>query len=178
MAAITLEIEESAPAEYPEIPNLPAEIAAATVWSRLESWIGWRWGSRAVVFIVEGPGSWLPPLKPFTATTIEAWQGEQWVEVEGQAAALGYTLVSEGPFRITGDCGAEEDPPAIVLEAAYRLGQYLVTTSSRKFENVVIAKEASEEIDSFEYGSPNVAARALQYSGAADLLRPYRRKGR
>lgn len=178
MPAITLEIEESAPAEYPEITGLASGIEPAVVWARIESWIGWRWGDRDVVFIVEGPGSWNPPLKPFTLTSAECWRGEAWVEIESTPAALGFTLVSEGPFRLTGTCGSDETPPEVVLEAARRLGQFLVTAAARKFDNAFLTAQASEEVDRFEYGSPTAAARALQYSGAADLLRPYRRCGR
>jgi hypothetical protein len=174
--ATTLQILESPPAAYPDIPGLPDTIDAATVWARLEGWIAHRWGERDCVFISEGPGDWRPPLQPFSTLTIEIWEAGDWVSAVIPPSPLGgYCLESIGPFRFTGTLGADDDPPAIVLEAAWRLGAYLATVAARDFENIVVTKETSDEVDSFEYGSPNVAARAMQYSGAADLLRRFRR---
>lgn len=174
----TLQILESAPASWPAIPGLPADLDAAVVWLRLESWIAWRWGERECAFVVEGPGEWTAPFTPFTTTTIEVWHDGEW-ELASVAPTPcgGYELGEVGPFRFTGLLGDVDDPPSIVLEAARRLGTYLVQVAARDFCNVVLSKEESADVDSFEFASPNVAARAISYSGAGDLLRRYRRLG-
>lgn len=174
--ATTLEVIESAPAAFPEIPNLAEGIEVATVWARIDGWINARWGERECAFIVEGPGHWRAPLYPFIVATIEIWDASEWVSaVIAPSALAGYQLEGVGPYRFMGILGDAADPPAIVLEAARRLGAYLVAAASRQFENAILTKESSDEIDSFEYAPPANAAKALQYSGAADLLRRFRR---
>ncbi len=174
--ATTLEIIESAPPTFPDIPGLVESIDAATVWARLEGWINARWAERDCSFIVEGAGHWRAPLYPFTVATIETWEAGEWVTAVIPPSPLGgYCLEGVGPFRFAGILGAADAPPAIVLEAARRLGSYLVAVASRNFENALVMRQTSDELDSFEYGAPYNAARALQYSGAADLLRRFRR---
>lgn len=176
--ATTLEIIESAPATFPPIPNLAIGIDPGTVWARLDAWNAWRWGERNCSFVVEGPGDWRAPLLPFSTLTIEVWFDGAFVSAVLPPSPLGgYCLESVGPYRFAGLLGDTADPPEAVFEAARRLGQFLVTVAARNFDNAILTKESSEEVDSFEYGSPNVAARAMQYSGAGDLLRRYRRSG-
>lgn len=173
--ATTLDIQESAPAAFPDIPGLAEGIDAATVWARIDGWIAARWGERECVFVVEGPGDWRPPHVPFAVATIEIWEAGEWVSAVIPPTPLGgYRLESVGPFRFTGILGSVETPPAIVLEAARRLGAYLVAIASRNFENAILTQESSDEIDSYSYGAPGNAAKALQYSGAGDLLRRFR----
>lgn len=172
----TLRIIESPPTAYPDIPGLIDGIDPATVWARLESWIGWRWNTRAVVFTVEGPGDWSAPLCPATFGVTEIWKDDAWGVVTLQPSAFGGLFLPEcAHYRIGATVGAVDAPPPIVLEAARRLGAYLKAVASRSFENAILTKESSDEIDSFEYAPPANAAKALQYSGAADLLRRFRR---
>lgn len=174
--AATIDIQESSPATSPPIAGLVEGIEPGVVWERLDSWINARWGVRDCAFIVEGPGDWRAPLYPFTVATIEIWEAGEWVSAVIPPSPLGgYRLESVGPFRFTGLLGAADAPPAIVLEAARRLGAYLKAVASRSFENAILTQESSDEVDSYSYGAPVNAARALQYSGAADLLRRFRR---
>lgn len=174
--ATTIDIQESPPAAFPAIPGLVETIEPGVVWERLDSWINARWGERDCAFIVEGPSDWRAPLYPFAVATIEIWEAGEWVSAVIPPSPLGgYCLEGVGPFRFAGVLGSVDAPPAIVLEAARRLGAYLAAVASHGFKNAILTKEASDEVDAFEYGAPVNAARALQYSGAADLLRRFRR---
>lgn len=181
--AITLEIQESAPLEYPEIDNLPDArfgTDADAIWQRIECWIGHRWGKRDVIFIVEGPGDWTPPLVPFSTLTIEVWHDDEWVSAVVPPTPLGgYRLDFPGPFRFAGVAGSTDAPPPAVKEAYRRL----ITYSSSIIGHDGGAKGAVTRSD---YAGENAggrefvngwAGKAIQYSGAADLLRPWRHQG-
>lgn len=176
----TLRIIEEAPAAWPAAPSglspKAAAIAPAVVWRRLESWIAWRWGARACSFVVEGRyAAWRAPLHPFTAATVEAWDGDAWAAVTLPADPLDGVLLGPAPhYRFAGTLGAAATPPADVLEAYRRLSEYMAEkhgldgSSSRTVELGGDLKESYER-------APTWLARAMSYSGAADLLRPYRR---
>ena len=93
MTATTLQQTEAAPESYPEDPylNMSDEAGAYLVpaWQRIEAWICWRYSSRDVTWIVEGPGDWLPPLRPAQIDTVEEWQGAAWEEVTLDPSPLG-----------------------------------------------------------------------------------------
>lgn len=145
------------------------------IWQRIESYIAHRFVSRPVVWIVEGPGEWTPPLTPATIETVEAWNGAAWETCTAPDSPLGgYWLTARGPYRFTGTVGGGQ-VPAPVAEAYARLDSYLSaidqnTPGARSYsiavpdvETVTIERDATW------------IARAMQQSGAADLLRPYRR---
>jgi hypothetical protein len=175
----TVKINEGRPAEWPD-PPFPLGTAAAAIepeviWRRIESWIAWRWGERPCAFIAEGGcGSWRAPLHPFTVETTEVWNGDGWEAVTLPADPLGgVKLGSAEAYRFTGTLGSDEDPPEDVLEAYRRLAGYFSET-----EHHPGASSYTDEIGSLrriEERAPTWLARALQHSGAADLLRPYRR---
>jgi hypothetical protein len=176
----TLRIIEEAPEEWPAAPaglsTAAAAIAPEVVWRRIESWIAVRWSERSCTFIAEGRcGAWRAPLCPFTVTTTEAWNGEAWAAVTLPADPLGgVTLGAASHYRFAGTLGSEDDPPEDVVESYRRLAEYsaakrgLAGSSSRSFELGSDLKETYAR-------APTWLARALIYSGAADLLRPYRR---
>ncbi len=180
MATVIRQIE-SLPAEYPTAPvGLSSAVAALVkvAWQRIEPYIAWRFSPRAVTWIVEGPGEWLPPLKPATISGVEIWSGpDEWEAVTAMASPLGgYCLPATGPYRFTATVGSEVSvaPPGIVQEAVKRLAEYLAAepdkpgaTSERTDIPGVINMEVSR--------LATWRARAMQNSGAADLLRPYRR---
>jgi len=149
------------------------EEQAAFVQSRIESYIRHRWGERAFEAIVEGPGEWTPPLMPVTVSAIEQWIDESWTAVTAQRTPLGY-LFGAGSFRVTGTAGNEEAVPPAVAEAARRLHAYYVKADE------IQQDVAGGTLSEFKIGplekrvevSPSFIARALQNSGAADLLRP------
>ena len=175
--AETIKQTEAIPASYPSVsPRWVIEQAPedevpddAQIWQRIESYIAYRWTERQVIWIVQGCGEWVPPLTPTTITTVECWQGGEWVEATPVATALGgYDFAGDGPYRITADVGSGT-PPAAVQEAFKRLHEY-----SRGI--VDSFKNQPAQIGDSEDGiMANWTARALQLSGAADLLRPYRR---
>lgn len=194
--ATTLSIEEGAPSAYPVIvlsQSNPQTAKIVTIaWQRVEAWIAHRWGVRAVTFIAEGPGEWMPPLCPFTATTLQSWVNNAWATAVIQPSPLGgYCLEGEGPFRFIGNCGAAGDPPQAVKEAVFRLTEYFIGVDTVPAPERVLSKfrtnielfvdengeeQGVREVER-EQQNANWIARAMQLSGAADLLRPWRKLG-
>lgn len=168
---------EALPASYPPKPSGLSDAANAldadVIWQRLESWIAYRWRARDVTWIVRGPGEWVADLTPATVTETERWTGRAWESVELEASPLGgLELPAAGPYRIAATVGGGSVPPA-GEEAYRRLAEYWAEAVERHGAGRL-------EIDlgglreSFDR-NPAWRARALHLSGAADLLRPYRR---
>lgn len=163
--------KENLPDEYPDPPTALSTGAEAldpaAVWTRIESWIIHRWPIRTVQWIVQGPGWFVPRLKPAELVKAESWTGMGYEDVEPDPAPFGLSL-NDGVYRLTYDIG-ETTPPASVLEAYRRLAEYWAETG---------AEGGATSITDGDYSvtrSANAVGRALQYSGAADLLRAYRR---
>lgn len=191
----TLSIEEAEPTNWPQIdPDDDGASVPATAqddeptfrrytraaWQRVQGWVAHRWNVRSCVFVVEGPGDWIAPLQPFTATAMEQWIDNAWVSVTLAPNALGgLVLDAVGPYRLTGSLGTANAPPEVVRQAVWRLGKYLEAA------DVLPANERATSSYKFDVGglsverarNPNWIARAMQQSGAADLLRPWRRLG-
>lgn len=168
--AVTIEIEEAAPASYPLIDDNAQPVA----WSRIEAWINTRWPAREVVFFVQDDGTWIPPLKPFVATSYERWKSGEWETFTPEPSPLGVVVQGADEYRVIGTAGDDTDPPEIVIEAVRRLAAYLDETdkypgSSKSGYNV---GPVSIDVER----SPSWMAKAMAYSGAADLLRAYRRR--
>jgi hypothetical protein len=173
-----LEFHEEAewPAKPTGLSAAAAAIPAEVVWKRIESWISWRWGVRPATFIVEGGRcSWRSPLTPFGVATVEAWQpSDSWAAVELRPHPLGgYVLNGASHYRFSGLLGADDRPPADVLEAYKRLAEYMATPEAHP--GAASFNEAIGPLTWTETRAPTWLARAMSYSGAADLLRPYRR---
>lgn len=201
--AVTLRIDEGEPDTYPRIvieddpaiaidpePQIRKTVAAA--WQRVESYIAHRWNSRSVVYIAEGPGDWRADLSPSTIANVEVWRDNAWVAETLDPAPLGgYGLDSEGPYRFTGTVGSASEPPRAVKEAVFRLVQYFRAVDETPPEHRIVSSlktdqapyyqphDATHSLRELDIERPNAQwiARALQYSGAADLLRPYRKLG-
>ena len=142
----------------------------AVTWKRVESWIGWRWPARSVVWIVDGPGEFTPRLQPFTLSTVEQWDGEAWVSASATPGPLGYVL-ADGVWRLTGTAGDDSDTPEAVLEAFRRLHEFSHGVArSWWHETATYRSDDHQAVAAW-------AAKAIHLSGAADLLRPYRRLG-
>ena len=166
---------------YPPAPDGLSDAALALdadmIWQRIEQWVAHRWSERTATWLVHGPGEWVPPLTPATITDVEVWRHE--VSGAGYVAATappspfgGLEFSEPGPWRITAIVGAAPVPPA-AQEAFRRLAEYSAAEAG-----VVAASQVSRtEGDLTESYSRNAAwmAKAMQNSGAADLLRPYRR---
>lgn len=177
--AVTLRQDESLPASYPSVTPYPhwpiypwqdAELDPDLIWQRLESYIAHRWTPRAVVWTIEGPGEWIPPLTPIVGSI--AW--ELWNAANGWEAAtvdpgpLGHCLEASGHYRATASVG-EGDPPEAVLEAWRRLHEYTRGIAEQSRAGAAFVQSGESEM------TRGWTAKALQLSGAADLLRPYRR---
>jgi hypothetical protein len=181
MDATTISIIEGTPEAYPDAPDGlstdAAALSADMIWQRLESYIAWRYSERSVQWIAEGCGEWRPTLKPATITTVEVWRGETWEITSLCASPLGgYMLPGVGPYRFTGTAGVDDaDMPVIIMEAFRRLAEYFAEI---EYDSVGKSSENVPDIWQGEYASPSWRARALQDSGAADLLRNYRRAWR
>jgi len=168
--AETVKQTEDAPESYPDAPeNLStaaAALDASMIWQRIESYIAHRYTARDVVWIVEGDGEWTPPLTPATILATEVWENYAWSTATLYDSPLGgYELPGEGPYRITASVGGGTVPEA-VSGAFARFAEYMGASAF----SVNIGP-----INMDETRAPTWLARAMQYSGAADLLRPYRR---
>ncbi|SFN85194.1 hypothetical protein SAMN05216224_11754, partial [Thioclava dalianensis] len=115
------------------------------------------------------------PLSPATVSTVEQWQGDQWETCTPDPSPLGgYDLPTYGPYRITASVGSG-DVPAAVSEAFRRLAEYLGDTDDRAGLSSYSVNMGGAIQESYQR-NPAWTARAMQNSGAADLLRPYRRQ--
>lgn len=180
MIAEVLSETEAEPASYPAAPSgLSAEAASldpAMIWGRIESWVARRWSERGVVWIVRGPGEWTPRLGPFVVTDSKVWNGETYEAITLAPSALGgFTLAGEGPYQIEATVGAASDPPAAAEEAYRRLAEYFVGVTETEAPRTLTSYSC--DMGGLSHSAERPAtwmARALIYSGAADLLRPYR----
>lgn len=175
----TIKEVEAIPASYPSVPaglSTEAEaLNADAIWQRIEAYCRNRWTAREVVWTVEGPGSWEAPLSPATVSAVELWQNNAWVASTPDPSPLGgYELPGVGPYRITASVGSGDVPEA-VSEAFRRLAEYLSDQSDRSGVSDFAIK-LSDAIEETYRRSPAWVARAMDLSGAADLLRPYKRR--
>ena len=165
---------EGEPQTRPSIGGLsPAASALAPglVWRRLEAWTAWRWGVRPVTWLAEGPGLFLPRIGPATLGQVEEWRDGAWQAVTADPSPLGGVyLPGATAYRIAADVGSTETVPPEVAEAYRRLAEYLGQVQGDD------APGATELQDGdYSIRRPAAwAARALAYSGAADLLRGFR----
>lgn len=184
MLAPTISQDESIPSSYPttapyshwddatygSVSGDTNTVASDMIWQRLEAHIAYRWTPRNVTWIVEGPGEWKPPLTPTTVTTVKIWaHGDGWQTTTLEAGPMGgYVLPGEGPYQIIASVGSGT-PPEAVQEAYRRLYEY-----SKGIANQYRADAAFLSDEEATYASA-WAGKAIQLSGAADLLRPYRK---
>jgi hypothetical protein len=171
LMAITVEQVEALPEAYPVLdPAVPDAI-----WARLENYISHRFTARDVTWIVEGPGEWVAPLSPAAITTVEVWSdgAKSWETTTIDASPLGgFCLPCIGPYRFVGTVGGG-DVPAVVAEAAQRLASYMATKITAPGATSERVRAGSVEIERSRAAS--WMGQAMQNSGAADLLRSYRR---
>ena len=171
----TLQIIEGTPASRPALSLLDIQVAPAVVWSRIEEWIAYRWGVRDCSFIVEGGcGAWRAPLTPFTVATVDVWH-DDWQPVTLTPHPLGGLVIGDSEaYRLTGTAGSATPPPAEVVEAARRLQAFWAAAAG---EDKGSTQESRTEGDltANVTRSRDWLARAIHSSGAADLLRKYRR---
>ncbi|MEC3861188.1 hypothetical protein VK792_07825 [Mesobacterium sp. TK19101] len=178
MAIDLLKQFEDVPAAYPDPPaGLSADAAALDtdlIWGRIEAYCAHRWTPREVVWTILGDvgDQWHPPLTPVVSREAHFW-GDQWEGLTLLDGPLGICLPFDGTYKITAQVGGG-DVPAPVLGAFTRLAEYSADTEERAGAtdySVNLGGAIQENFSRY----PSWLARAMQYSGAADLLRPYRR---
>jgi hypothetical protein len=166
---------------YPKTPTglsaAAQALAPEVVWDRIYSWIAWRWGTTLAEWkCCGGEGDeFILPLTPATVTNAAYWNPaeQDWIGVTFALSPRGIELPSSTTWRISAICGGEEDAPEAVQEAYRRLAEYMVSgQEGPAFASSITSGELSIRM------RPDHVGRALQYSGAADLLRPYRKLGR
>ncbi|NYT67710.1 hypothetical protein [Pusillimonas noertemannii] len=171
---ILLKQIETPPAAYKAVTGLStaaAALDAGVVWQRIENWIAYRWPMRTVVWMVEGSGLFVPPLADWSIDTIEK-AGKTWEEAD-----LGYSVTGiwlEGAtYRVRAQVGSDDDLPAAVAEAYRRLAEYMAEVDCMP-AGVTRVTETVGQLSSSMSRAATSKAQALQMSGAADLLRPWR----
>jgi hypothetical protein len=172
--ATTIKETEAIPESYPDRPwglsDKAAALDSAFIWQRIESYIRLRFTERAVAWVVEGPGDWSPPLSPATVSATEVWNGGAWEAATLSPSPLGgYELPSCGPYRFTASVGGGP-VTATASEAYKRLAEYFAATMA----SPGIRQNSTDGLETIEYDA-SATARAMERSGAGDLLRPYRR---
>jgi hypothetical protein len=176
--AVTVKEVEAIPASYPHVLGLSTatlKLNQAALWQRIEAYCRMRWTVREVVWTVEGGGAWEAPLTPATLNAVEVWESGAWVECTPAASPWGgYDLPGDGPYRITADVGGG-DVPAAVSEAFRRLAEYLTDATDRAGVSSYSVNMGGAIEESYQR-NPAWVACALELSGAADLLRPYKRR--
>jgi len=180
--AETLKQDEAVPASYPATPSglstAALAIAPAVIWARIEAYVSTRWTARAVVWTVAGPGDWEPLLTPATVSAVEQWTGSAWAAVTLNPSPLGGYCLNDATYRITAAVGGGTVPEA-VNQAYRRLAEYSSDAGSPgptkgRSGASSVSLDLGEYKTSFDR-APTWLARAMSNSGAADLLRPYRR---
>lgn len=173
-----LKRQEAIPASYPATPEGLSPAAAALdpvmIWQRIESYVAHRWTPRTAIWTVTGPGEFVPDLTPATITAQEVWDGVGWIPASLDAGFMGgVVLAGEGPFRFTADVGGGP-VPAAVNGAFIRLAGYMADASDRAGVSSYTVGMGGAVEESYQR-NPAWMAKAMQNSGAGDLLRPYRR---
>lgn len=172
-----VELIEETPAAWPALPGgftlspAAAALSPGLIWSRIEAYTAHRFSEREAVWICDGPGAFAPTLTPATVTTTEAWDSPSWVPVELAPGPRGLILPG-GTHRITATVGAGPVPEA-VLEAFRRLAETFAADPDLPGVNRMSVSAGS--VDVMRSRDPAWLAKAMDYSGAGDLLRPYRR---
>lgn len=171
--AVTVRQVEADPGGFIGIDGIPVGTDLQAIWRRVEGYVAHRWITRAVVWTVEGEGDWTPPLVPATVEAVEVWEGGGWSATTLPEGPYGWCLPGDGPYRITATVGGGPVPP-VVLEAVRRLALYLGDSTDRAAASSYSVNMGGAIEESYER-NPAWIARAMDLSGAADLLRPYRR---
>ncbi len=174
MSVTVLEQREDLPDNYPVLrPAVPDH-----VWQRIENYTAWRCTERNVTWIVEGCGEFTMPLRPAAMTKVEIWDDstKAWSDItmNAEPSPRGYWLPGIGPYRFTATAGDDEPPPAAISKAAFLLAAYMAANPGAP--GATKSRQAVDGVGETEtWQSESWMARAMQSSGAADLLRNYRR---
>lgn len=174
---------EGVPGAYPAIPKSVTEVLGFRenlddIWRRVEAYTHTRWTARNVAWVVSGEGEWVPPLGPVNSITAEEWDGAAYQADSPAPGPLGGHCLTGGTYRFTASIGGGTVPPE-VNKAFSRFALYCLHDANHPellSANSVTLSEGGEYNRSESYSRPNAwIAKAMQNSGAADLLRTWRR---
>ena len=188
--SVTLRKEtEAIPAEFPSV-SYPAgvwnlendaqkqkvQMLSGVIWQRIEAYIRTRYTERQVEWIVDATegAEWVLPLGPLVSQTAEKWSDGAWSSISLSNGPLGLVFTSDGTFKITAQIGAGT-PPEAITEAHRRLSVYLAGDPEMAGVSSYSVNIGGAIQEQFTRSAAH-NARAMQNSGAADLLRPYRRQ--
>lgn len=162
---------EALPAEYPYMQSI---LVKAEIWGRIEAYIAHRFTPREVVWTLSGEGGdqWHPPLTPVVSRVSQYWDRGAWANLTLDDGPLGICLPFDGIFKVTAQVGGGDVPPP-VREAYRRLAEYLADDPDISGASSV-SRTVGDISTAYQRGQ-TWQAKALINSGAADLLRPYRR---
>ncbi len=170
---------EGTPTNYPIITGL-SEAADAlnkgALWRRIEHHVAYRWAERNVMWWVEGIGEFIPPLGPALVNSISIWNGTGWEGASLDETPLGYDLnYSTYLFDTTVGTDYLAGVPDDVAESYRRLAEYLAVEDTLPPGVTEYTLDVGGDVRETTRRSASHTAKALVNSGAADLLRPYRR---
>ncbi len=163
--------------EYPHFDELDGkedlEIAA---FQRVESYIDKRYCERQVEWIVDDVREFEIPLTPYEIISVEHWSNMKWNAQPIFLSPLGLEFSGCGQYRVTAKLGVGEnlDVPEFVKQALIRYVNY----QEQAQDNAGLSQYAVNMDGAIQESwtrSGSAAARALDLSGAADLLRYIRR---
>lgn len=184
------QVKELTPPSYPDTPTGLSEKAAALdtkiVWDRIDAYINWRFAERSVTFIFDalaGDDVELT-LQPLISQSAEFWSSafSDFTPVTLLNGPYGLCFPESGTYRISAQIGAGPTP-SLIEEAFRRLAEYMAAIDSENKGGWFNARPGETQYDATvsdgvqRSGSRNAAwaAKAMVNSGAADLLRPYRK---
>lgn len=160
--------KEAVPESYPDVEGVTGT-ALAVAWQRVEHYTAHRFTPRQVVWRLDvEAGEWRAPLAPVITISAQRGNGAPYGPETGP---MGGYMLECGHTVLTATVGAGPVPEA-VSEAVRRLAKYLA-----------FADSIPAGVTRFSSGTFNAAlrrddmapAQAMVNSGAADLLRAYRR---
>jgi len=163
MTSLFIESETEISTTYPDAPN-----DDPVIWDRLEAFCNFRWSETVMEFVVNPPCEiqWQPPYEPFTVDL-----------VNGEAATPddfgAVTLREKSKVRAT--IGGAT-PSATVLKAYERLADYMAATDDAPGGTSRYSVTIGDLSESWSR-HPDYMARAIHNSGAADLLRKFKKAG-
>lgn len=177
MIATTTKITEAAVDDFPDVTvSTEAAPFLTAAWARVEAYTVFRTTERDVEFIVESEGhsTWSAPLRPVEITTVERWTGSAWEAVTLSPSPTGGYVLNHGIYRFQGSAGDDAaDPPPLIAEAVRRLGEYMAAKPGKPGASSESVTAGSVTVSTTR--SPSWMAKAIDNSGAGDLLRSFRR---
>jgi len=160
----------------PPVPAIPAgRLSWAALWARLDQWVVFRWTPRAVDWWVrtEREIEFVPRLRPLVSVDeVQVFESGAYASRTIERTARGVILPESGDWQVTATIGAAPTPPD-ATEASRLLAEYWATQLDA-LPGVHTSKlSVGGSFDTQEERDPRFMAKALELSGAADLLRRY-----